>query len=180
MLQRDAEGRTENSVSSHLPGSRARAFHFQLCPLSQIMNTFWTSCYVSFPNFQPPSKLKVSPALPPLSCSWHPELSPEHLPFPSGTDPDRGQIELFLSPAHLCWTERQVKLPRGYKDNQESYTSYFFLICFFTQKLPFWRKMWVFYQGRGCIKPCRISLGWLTCWLCCVQNWPHHMQLERF
>lgn len=101
--------------------------------------------FFSFPNSQPSSKLKVSP--PPLCLlPGTQNLAQSSSPFPPR------QIELFLSPAHLCWIGRQAKLPvaaRRIREVIQAFFFFFFLICLFTQKLPLWRKCGYFIREEG-------------------------------
>lgn len=99
--------------------------------------------FFSFPNSQPFSKLKVF-GTPLCLVPGTQNLAQSSSPFPPW------QIELFLSPAHLCWIGRQVKLPVAARRIREVIQAFFlFLICLFTQKLPLWRKCGYFIREEG-------------------------------
>lgn len=93
--------------------------------------------FFSFPNSQPPFKLKVSPTR--LSCSWHPELNPEQLLFPSPTD--QALPVLWSS----LWDRKTGKTSLGCKENQGSNTRYYFSHLLFYSETASLEKTWVLY-----------------------------------
>lgn len=110
--------------------------HF-LDPLLSVCGSFF-----SFPNSQPPFKLKVSPT-PVCLVPGTQNLTQSSLSFPPP------HIKLSLSSGHLCGIGRQAKLPLAARRIREVIQVIIFLICFFTQKLPLWRKRGCFIREEG-------------------------------